>query len=82
MFLFIISDGLAELNPFKTTTVTSSPIFCSFNCGSEDLCVSFVYLKQRTTENCLLSTEPNGGSSNEDSETYVIASVPSEASFK
>jgi hypothetical protein len=68
--IFIISDGLEEVNPFNRTTVTST-VLCSFDCASHLPCWSFVYLKQATTENCLLSTDANGGSSSEDSETFI-----------
>ena len=80
IYIFFILDGLVEVNPFKTTTVTSST-FCSFDCADNVLCLSFVYLKQRTTENCLLSRDANGGSSSEDSETYIIQNESFEASF-
>ena len=70
------SDGLPSVSPFKTTTATSST-FCTFDCSHETTCLSFVYLKEKTTENCLLSTDPNGGMSNENSETYVLSTKKS-----
>ncbi|CAB4024417.1 tectonin 2 [Paramuricea clavata] len=69
-FIKISQDGLAEVNPFNRTTVASN-VLCSFDCASRLPCWSFVYLKQATTENCLLSRDANGGSSSEDSETFI-----------
>ena len=63
--------GLPEVNPFKTTTVTSAT-FCSFDCtANEPSCKSYVYLKSKALDNCLLSRDLNGESSSEDSETYA-----------
>ena len=68
---FFLLDGLVEVQPFKKTSARSI-VLCTFDCTDDILCKSFVFLKAKATENCLLSSDPNGGKSSEVSETFRV----------
>ena len=70
IFLRCFSDGLPSLNALKVTTATK-PLFCSTECLDHVGCQSIVFDASKSEDNCMLSSEANGASSNEATVTYV-----------